>query len=148
MDWLTSILFLVAGVIIGFFVAKFLFEPKVKSDDQQQSEKTEKQMMAEQANLHINETQLAVQKIQEQCASLAEQLNHYQGVVEETSRDKDANQLEYYGQQAALHLKTKKSSASVKRAATDYQPLDYSEGNSGIFEDTKAPETHSETTQN
>lgn len=142
MEWLVGILLLLAGVVIGFFIGKFLFAPKPVDQATQQQEKTEKQLMAEQANLHIHETQAALNKIQDQCRSLTEQLSHYQNVVEETSKDKDQNQLEYFNQQASLHLKTQKKEPKNERK-TDYQPLDYSEGQSGLFMGDK--KKHSET---
>lgn len=132
MDWLIGILLLVAGIGIGVFIGKTLFETKRPNASEEAKEKSEKQLMAEQANLHISETQNSINKIQEQCALLAEQLNHYQVVVDETTADKDVNQLEYFHQQATLHLKTQKKEPKKVRK-TDYQPLDYSEGQSGLF---------------
>lgn len=146
MEWLTSGIFLVVGVIIGFFVAKYLFEPKQADSAAEQEEKSQKQFMAEQANLHIHESQSALARIQEQCAALNEQLSHYQQVIDETNREKSENNLEYFSQQASLHLKTKKSDKSKQRINADYQPLDYSEGNSGLLAGA-VKEKHSETSQ-
>lgn len=132
MDWLIGIVLLVAGIGIGIFVGKTLFEPKRPTANEEAKEKSEKQLIAEQANIHISETQSALGKIQEQCAVLAEQLNHYQLIIDETTTDKELNQLEYFHQQATLHLKTQKKEPKKERN-TDYQPLDYSEGQSGLF---------------
>lgn len=147
MDWLMSILCLIAGIVIGFFVAKFLFEPKQSVNDSQDEEKSQKQFMAEQANLHIHESQTVLRRIQEQCDALNEQLTHYQQVMDETSRETTDSNLEYFSQQASLHLKTQKREAAKQRANADYQPLDYSEGNSGLLA-AGAAKKHSETSQN
>lgn len=132
MDWLIGVILLVAGIGIGTFIGKVLFEPKRASASDEAKEKSEKQMIAEQANLHISETQSSLSKIQEQCAVLAEQLDHYRLVIDETTADKEVNQLEYFHQQATLHLKTQKKEPKKERK-TDYQPRDYSEGQSGLF---------------
>lgn len=145
MEWLTSILFLMVGLGIGFFVAKFLFEPKQELENKDEEEKSQKQFMAEQANLHIHESQAVLRRIEEQTAALKEQLNHYQQVMEETTREKTENNLEYFSQQASLHLKTQKRESAKERVNADYQPLDYSEGNSGLFANA-ATKKHSETT--
>lgn len=132
MDWIIGSVALITGLGIGVFIGKFLFEPKKSTVDEVEKNKTEKQVIAEQTNLHVTETQAALNKIQEQCHLLTEQLNHYQGVINETTQEKEANQLEYFNQQASLHLKTQKREAKKVRK-TDYQPLDYSEGQSGLF---------------
>ncbi len=143
MDWLIGLLLLVFGIVIGFFVGKYLFEPKQKAAEDEAQEKSEKQLMAEQANLHISETQIMLQKLQQQCQLINEQLSHYQAVVEETTQDKGNNKLEFYHQQASMHLKTQKKERSKQPSKADYQPLDYSEGSSGLFAGDK--KKHSET---
>lgn len=146
MEWLISILCLIAGIIIGFFSAKYLFEPKQATNEAEEEEKSLKQFMTEQADLHIRESQSVLRRIQEQCSALDEQLSHYQNVLDETNRETSDNNLEYFSQQASLHLKTQKRESGKQRVNADYQPLDYSEGNSGLLAGNKSK--HSETTQN
>lgn len=132
MDWIIGSIALLVGLGIGVFLGKVLFEPKQSTVSEVEKSKSEKQVIAEQANLHVNETQTALSKIQEQCKLMTEQLEHYQSVITETTQEKDVNQLEYFHQQASLHLKTQKKEPKKVRK-TDYQPLDYSEGQSGLF---------------
>lgn len=142
MDWIIGSALVVAGLIIGLIVGKFLFAPKKAIADEVARNKSEKQLIAEQATLHVSETQSALKKIKEQCKILDEQLQHYQDVVSETTTEKEVSQLEYYHQQASLHLKTHKKEKK-KESKTDYQPLDYSEGQSGLFAGDE--KKHSET---
>lgn len=142
MDWIIGSVALLVGLGAGLFSGKILFEPKQSTVNEVEKSKSEKQVIAEQATLHVNETQTALSKIQEQCKLMTEQLEHYQGVITETTQEKDANQLEYFHQQASLHLKTQKKEPKKVRK-TDYQPLDYSEGQSGLF--AGEAKKHSET---
>lgn len=142
MEWIIGSTMLVLGLGLGVFIGKYLFSPKQNNVEEVEKTKSEKQLIAEQANLHISETQSALSKIKEQCQQLDEQLQHYQTVIDETTQEKEANQLEYFSQQASLHLKTQKK-APKKERKTDYQPLDYSEGQSGLF--AGEAKKHSET---
>ena len=142
MEWLIGSAMLLVGLGSGLFIGKVLFSPKISHAEDAEKTKSEKQLIAEQANVHINETQAALGKIQEQCQRLSEQLQHYQTVIDETTQEKDVNQLEYFNQQATLHLKTQKKEPKKERK-TDYQPLDYSEGQSGLF--AGEAKKHSET---
>lgn len=143
MDWLIGLLLLIAGIIIGFFVGKYLFEPKQQTNAAEEQEKSEKQLLADQANIHIEEVQSLLDGFQQHCARMAEQVEHYKAIIEETNQEKTTNNLEYYNQQASLHLRTKKTDRSKKSSKSDYQPLDYSEGSSGLFVGDK--NKHSET---
>jgi len=142
MDWIIGLALFVAGVALGVLAGKFLFSESKATDENKEKAVSEKQLIAEQAQIHVSETQSALSKIQEQCQLLTEQLSHYQTVVEETTKEQDATKLEYFNQQASLHLKTQKKEPKKERK-TDYQPLDYSEGQSGLFAGDK--DKHSET---
>jgi len=132
MDWLIGSALVFAGLMAGLLVGKLLFSAPAKTEQDKEAVKSEKQLIAEQAQIHITESQAALAKIQEQCQQLNNQLHHYQTVIEETTKEDDPNKLEYFNQQASLHLKTQKKEPKKERK-TDYQPLDYSEGQSGLF---------------
>lgn len=142
MEWIIGVTTLALGLGLGVLIGKFLFSPKHHNVDELEKSKSEKQVIAEQANLHINETQSSLSKIQEQCKLLSEQLQHYKTVIDETTQEKESSHLEYFSQQASLHLKTQKKEPKKVRK-TDYQPLDYSEGQSGLF--AGEAKKHSET---
>jgi uncharacterized membrane-anchored protein YhcB (DUF1043 family) len=141
MDWLIGVLLLVVGGIIGYFVAKYFSKEDPKSQDQAENEQTVKELMTQQASIHLQESKKIAEQLSEQSAALAQQISHYeQVVINQNSGDED-NQLNYFGEHAATYLRNKSTTPARPKDSANTQPLDFSSESSGLFSGTPEPDT-------
>lgn len=133
MDWLIGILLLLVGGVIGYFVAKFVNERKILSNDNAANEQTLKELMAQQAASHIQESKLIVQKLMQQGEALNEQINNYEQLTTNLNTPNDGASLSYFGETATAYLRQSVSKQNKDKAVSDYQPLDFSSQSSGLF---------------
>lgn len=137
MDWIIGLLLLVAGGVIGFFVAKFVFNDRREVDSDKSNEQTMKQIMAQQATTHINETRQVLDSMEAQCDNLREQLNAYEGLLEVNTQSEDGNKLNYFGEHATVYIRNTQNTSKTKREPSEFQPRDFSSGSSGLFDGSK-----------
>lgn len=140
MDWLIGVLLLVVGGIIGYFVAKHFSKEDPKSQNKAENEQTVKELMMQQASIHLQESKKIAEQLSEQSAALAQQISHYeQVVINQNSGDED-NQLNYFGEHATTYLRNKSTTPARQKDSANTQPLDFSSESSGLFSGTAEPE--------
>jgi uncharacterized membrane-anchored protein YhcB (DUF1043 family) len=137
MDWIIGLLLLVAGGVIGFFIAKYYFDGGFSKAKTQSNEQQVKELMAQQANGHIQQSRDIIDSLQTQCENLSLQLDNYQSLLNSASQDEDTEQLSYFGQDADLIIRNKLANQKRKRVPTESQPRDFSSGGSGLFDGSK-----------
>jgi hypothetical protein len=137
MEWLISILLLLVGGIIGYFVAKFVNERKLLTNEDTANEQTLKELMIQQATIHVRESKQTVQNLTQQAAALTQQINDYEQLIINLSTTETAASLNYFGEQADAYLRQNSKAPSKNKTLTDFQPLDFASQGSGLFSGTK-----------
>lgn len=137
MDWIIGLLLLIVGGIIGFFVAKFVLENKNAQQASQAKEQTIKEIMAQQASTHLRESRVVVNALQQQCDNLREQLDAYEGLLQEDTQSDGANKLNFFGEHAAVYIRNTQNVQKPKREPSEFQPQDFSSESSGLFDGSK-----------
>lgn len=133
MDWLIGILLLVVGGVIGYFVAKFVNERKLLTEKEKGSEQSFKEIMAQHAATHVQESKQLVQQLVQKAESLTQQIEAYEQLVVDLSTNEDNASLSYFGEHATAYIRHSKSSQSKEKSSTEFQPLDFSAQSSGLF---------------
>jgi uncharacterized membrane-anchored protein YhcB (DUF1043 family) len=128
---------LVAGGVIGFFVARYFFDRGQANSKTKSNEQQVKELMAQQANGHIEQSREIIGSLQTQCENLAHQLNNYQSLLNSSTEEEGTEQLSYFGQDADLIIRNKLANQKRKRVPTESQPRDFSSGSSGLFDGSK-----------
>lgn len=142
MDWIIGLLLLAVGIVIGFFVAKNILQSNSQAQANEEKELTAKEVLAQQSVNHINDSREMLNNIETQCVALKQQLDSYQSLLAEDTRDD--SKLTYFGDQASAYLQNKQPERKRKEAdKTDYQPRDYTDGSSGLFDGTKNKQAES-----
>lgn len=141
MDWVVGILLLVVGGVIGFFAAKYFFSVKNIAPNTEQTEKTIKEIMAQQAAEHLEASRNTLQSLRQQCDALGVQLDSYQALLSAQSQDSSAQQLSYFGEHASLYLRNKQAQQKRQKSSADFQPRDFSAESSGLFSGSKSDQT-------
>ncbi|MEP4890102.1 MAG: DUF1043 family protein [Aliiglaciecola sp.] len=136
MDWIVGLLLLVVGMIFGFFISKFFVERKLAQQTSKQDENTAKEIMAQNASDHINQTRDIVTALQNQCEGLSEQLDAFESAMERSQSDDD-DKLTYFGEQASVYIGHQQSKHKRKSENTEFQPKDFSGERTGLFTDAK-----------
>lgn len=139
MDWIIGLLLLAVGAVIGFFASKQVNKGESEQNNQE-LESTIKQVLAQQAAVHIQESRSMIDAIEQQCSQMSQQLNSYEALLQEHNSQYN-EQLTFFGDQAAAYLRNKQSKKKATANKTDYQPLDYSAQSSGLFDGTKSEQT-------
>lgn len=81
MDVLIPVALLIAGLIIGFFVARYMYTRDGASGSAKQAEQNIKELMSQQATHHIHQTRQAVESIEKQCQALKQQVADYETLL-------------------------------------------------------------------
>lgn len=137
MDWIIGLLLLVAGGVIGFFVARYFFDGGQSKSMAPSNEQHVKELMAEQASGHIEQSRKIIDTLQTQCENLSLQLDSYQNLLNSANQEEGTEQLSYFGQDADLIIRNKLANQKRKRVPTESQPRDFSSGSSGLFDGSK-----------
>lgn len=137
MDWIIGLLLLIAGGVIGFFIAKFVLVDKPSGSAAQSNEQQIKELMAQQASNHVSQSREIIDVLHTQCEQLTQQLDEYQSLLNSAPKDDGSEQLSYFGQDADLIIRNKLSDQKRTRAPSESQPRDFSSGSSGLFDGSK-----------
>ena len=133
MDWIVGLLLLVAGVVVGFFLAKYRLDNKQTVTETQVTEQTIKEIMAQQAAAHIGQSRMLVETMQRECEKLVEQMDAYENLLESAQVDENGNRLNFYGEHATMYIQNQQKKSKRKPTSTEFQPKDFSSGSSGLF---------------
>ena len=140
MDVVIPLALLVVGLIIGFFVARYMYLHKSNSKHSAEAEKNIKEIMAQQAEHHIHQTRHTIESIESQCQALRQQVEEYDALLSQ-NMDENGPGVPFYGEQATTYLRnnlTGKEKAKAPQAAST-QPLDFANAGSGLFVGDKTP---------
>ena len=74
MELLVSLALLVVGLIIGFFIGRFV-QTKTGGNSAAQTEQQVKEILAQQAQHHIHQTRQSLEGIESQCETLKQQID-------------------------------------------------------------------------
>ncbi|AWL12949.1 hypothetical protein HMF8227_02497 [Saliniradius amylolyticus] len=141
MDWLVGLLLLACGVVIGFFVGRFLHRKHNGAASQQQIEQTIKQVLFEQADAHIGECRQILDTIDTQSQHLRQELQHYESLLQ-PQEDDSAPKLNFFGDQASAYLRHQRPHKEYAPKPTGAQPQDYANDGSGLFSGSKNKQTN------
>lgn len=137
MDWVVGLLLLVVGGVMGFFIARFTSKDNPSAQAAQQNEKTVKEIMAQQAEQHLAMSRHAIDTLKQQCDALNAQFDAYEQLLTRRDTDDDKKQLSYFGDHADAIIGNQQKAPKQKRAAAEFQPRDFSNESSGLFDGSK-----------
>ncbi|MCV2883644.1 YhcB family protein [Aestuariibacter sp. AA17] len=133
MDWIVGILLLLAGVIVGFFIAKYVYANQNKKASKDTAN-TLKQVLAQQAASHINQSRMIVDTLKLECEKLEEEINGYETLLQSETKNEGGAKLNYFGEHATTIIGNQQKREKRAASATDVQPRDFSMGGSGLFD--------------
>ena len=133
MDVLIPLALLVVGLIIGFFVARYMYAGEHTATSSKQAEQNIKELMSQQADHHVYQTRQAIDAIEKQCLALKQQVADYETLL--TQSEDDSPRVPFYGEQATTYLRNNIKGREKAKAATvaDTQPRDFANTGSGLF---------------
>lgn len=133
MDVFIPLIALVIGCVIGFFVARTLAARSDNSQTVKQAEQSIKELLSQQAQMHLQQNKQALDNIEKQCQVLRQQLEDYQKVL--AADDGDTPSVPFYGEQATTYLRNNLKEADTKHShsVADSQPRDFANTGSGLF---------------
>lgn len=134
MDVVIPLALLVVGLIIGFFVARFMYLNKGSNKASEAAERNIKEIMAQQAEHHIHQTRHTIEAIESQCQALRQQVEEYDALLSQNTDDATPS-VPFYGEQATTYLRnnlTGKEKLKASQSASS-QPLDFANTGSGLF---------------
>lgn len=134
MDVLIPLALLVVGLIIGFFVARYIYAKSSSQQAVETAEKNVKEMLAQQADHHIHQTRQSLSAIESQCQALRQQVEEYESLLSQ-SMDEDAPKVPFYGEQASTYLRNnlQGTEKAKQHHVADTQPRDFAKEGSGLF---------------
>lgn len=134
MDVLIPLALLVVGLIIGFFVARYIYTKSSSQQAVEVAERNVKEMLAQQADHHIHQTRQSLSAIESQCQALRHQVDEYESLLGQ-SMDEDAPRVPFYGEQASSYLRNNMQGKEKSKQphVTDTQPRDFAKDGSGLF---------------
>ncbi|WP_218352202.1 ZapG family protein [Alteromonas lipotrueiana] len=133
MDVLIPVALLLVGLIIGFFVARYMYTKDSSSKTVKQAEKNVKEILNQQAEHHLYQTRQTVEAIEAKCHTLRSQVEEYENLLKQGNEEDDS--VPFYGEQASSYLRNNikgREKASVK-AVHSAQPKDFANTGSGLF---------------
>lgn len=134
MDVLIPLALLAVGLIIGFFVARYIYTRDDGAKASAQAEKNIKEIMAQQAEHHIHQTRQTIDAIESQCEALRQQVEEYDALLTQ-NLDDDVPRVPFYGEQATTYLRNnlKSTEKAKQKVKPDTQPRDFANAGSGLF---------------
>ncbi|MCY7294810.1 ZapG family protein [Alteromonas sp. a30] len=144
MDWTIGALLLVVGAIVGFFVAKYFLTQSNTSKKVSHNAISEREMLTEQALIHVASTRKMLDEIQRQSGALKSQLDAYEDLLVSSKQVKDGESFNFFGDQAMTFLKNQQKEAKPVSSNAGFQPPDYSEGASGLLKGGQQNQTENE----
>jgi uncharacterized membrane-anchored protein YhcB (DUF1043 family) len=139
MDWLVGLLLLLVGVVVGFFVTKFLNRKEYNSLDKAASEQTIQELMNQQAVNHVQETKQIADNLIAQSTALKQRVEDFEQLLISHQVGPEGS-LNYFGEHTTAYLRNKSTKPTREKSSAGIQPLDFSSQSSGLFSGTeKAP---------
>jgi uncharacterized membrane-anchored protein YhcB (DUF1043 family) len=134
MDVVIPLALLVVGVIIGFFVARYIYTKDGAVKANEQAENAVKELMAQQAQHHLHQVKQAISGFEKQCQSLQQHVDDYEQLLAQNT-DENNPRVPFYGEQASIYLRNKLKDAdqSSRVSSSDTQPRDFAQSGSGLF---------------
>ena len=134
MDVLIPLALLVVGLIIGFFVARYIYSKSSSKQAVEIAEKNVKEMLAQQSDHHIHQTRQSLSAIESQCQTLRQQVEEYESLLSQ-NMDEDTPKVPFYGEQASTYLRNNlhKEEKHTSPHVSDTQPRDFANEGSGLF---------------
>ncbi|GAA0860202.1 ZapG family protein [Aliiglaciecola litoralis] len=136
MDWIVGLLLLLVGMIIGFFISKFISEQKLAEQASKSNDTTVKEMLAQHAADHLSQSREIVSALQTHIEDLSEQLDAYENVLSASQSDNNDN-LTFFGEHATVFIRNQQAKQKRKREPAEFQPKDFSSERTGLFTDAK-----------
>ena len=136
MDWIVGLLLLVVGMIIGFFISKYISEQKLAEQASKSNDSTVKEMLTQHAADHLSQSRDIVSALQSRCEDLSEQLDSFENALSTSQSDDDDN-LTYFGEHATVFIRHQQAKHKRKREPAEFQPKDFSGERTGLFTDAK-----------
>lgn len=138
MEILISLGLLVVGLIIGFFVARYMYTERNASAAAKSAEQSVKAVMTQQAEHHVFQTRQTLQGLQHQIDVLNEQLGEYETQVQPSEESDGVPKMTFFGEQATAMLRnSSKVKSNQKSSKSEEQPRDFANSGSGLFVDDK-----------
>lgn len=137
MDWLIGVLLLVVGIVIGFFVAKYVYTDKSESSQTSQKEQTLRDILTQQSQAHIDETRKIAGQFEHYSQALGYKLDAYEKLLNSHKTGMQGTSLSYFGEHASPFLQREDKKISRVKNTADVQPLDFSNEGSGLFSGTE-----------
>lgn len=138
MEILISVGLLAVGLIIGFFVARYVYTERNANAAAKSAEQSVKAVMTQQAEHHVFQTRQTLQGLQHQIDVLNEQLSEYETQVQPSDENDNAPKMTFFGEQATAMLRnSSKVRANQPSSKSDEQPRDFANSASGLFVDDK-----------
>ncbi|QPG05161.1 YhcB family protein [Salinimonas marina] len=133
MDVLIPVALLLVGLIIGFFVARYVYTKEAGNKSVKQAEKNVKEILNQQAEHHLYQTRQTVEAIEAQCQTLRAQVEEYESLLKQGTGEEET--VPFYGEHAATYLRNNikgREKASVTSVHST-QPKDFANTGSGLF---------------
>ncbi|MFS1701737.1 DUF1043 family protein [Aestuariibacter sp. GS-14] len=140
MEVVISLAMLVIGLIVGFFVARYIFTQEGAVKANAAAEKALKELLAQQAQHHLFQVKQSIEGLEKQCSDLKQCVADYETLLE--TDDSDAvPAVPFYGEHTTAYLRNNlKGSDRVKQTAnSDTQPRDFAGQSSGLFVGASTP---------
>lgn len=135
MSWVIGILLVLAGVIIGFFVARqfpvILQDSKLK--EELQKIKLESQDYQTDVDIYVNDVQHNINKLESQLAEVKQRLAQHPQRNSQVLDQLTGGASPFFDNAAFAHLRATKHVDTRHNETTSAPPLDYSSQSSGLF---------------
>ena len=87
MEVVIPLAMLAIGLIIGFFVARFMYTKEGAVKANEAAEKAIKELLSQQSQHHIFQVKQSIEAIEKQCNGLKQSLSEYEDLLETTDSD-------------------------------------------------------------
>ena len=140
MEVVIPLAMLAIGLIIGFFVARFMYTKEGAVKANEAAEKAIKELLSQQSQHHIFQVKQSIEAIEKQCNGLKQSLSEYEDLLETTDSDA-APAVPFFGEHTTAYLRNniKGAEKNKQNANSDTQPLDFANQSSGLFVGNTVP---------
>ena len=140
MEVVIPLAMLAIGLIIGFFVARFMYTKEGAVKANEAAEKAIKDLLTQQSQHHIFQVKQSIEAIEKQCNGLKQSITEYEELLESSDSD-DMPAVPFFGEHTSAYLRNnlKGAEKSKHNANSDTQPRDFANHSSGLFVGNSAP---------
>ncbi|MDM7861847.1 DUF1043 family protein [Alteromonas sp. ASW11-36] len=143
MDILVAVGLVVVGLIIGFFVARFIYTQQTESLAAKEAEKNVKAVLTQQAEHHVFQARQTLQGLKHQIDVLEEQISDYEVQTKPSEELDTMPKMTFFGEQATALLRNTHKQRTPKKSTSEEQPRDFANSASGLFiDDNQQPNDH------